>query len=101
MVFKEGVSVTDISYHCTSSFFLSVVTTMNEQVVPSAVVHRTIVKFLTNENVKPAEILMRLRAQSFKECRTEVEIMRRLRLLQGKLRPTSFGNKGSYSSIFW
>jgi len=58
-------------------------------VVPSAVAHCIIVKFLTNENVKPAEILMRLRAQfgdetlsriqvydwskSFKEGRREVE----------------------------
>jgi hypothetical protein len=36
---------------------------MSEQVVPSAVAQRIVVKFLTNENVKPAEILMRLRAQ--------------------------------------
>jgi hypothetical protein len=42
---------------------LSVVITMSEQVVPSAVAQRIIVTFLTNENVKPAEILMRLRAQ--------------------------------------
>jgi len=27
---------------------------MNEQVVPSAVAQRIVVKFLTNENVKPA-----------------------------------------------
>jgi hypothetical protein len=36
---------------------------MTEQVVPSPVELRIIVKFLTKENVKPAEILMRLRAQ--------------------------------------
>jgi hypothetical protein len=36
---------------------------MNEQVVPMAVAQRIIVKFLTNENVKSAEILIRLRAQ--------------------------------------
>jgi hypothetical protein len=36
---------------------------MSDQTVPSAVSQRIIVKFLTNENVKPAEILMRLRAQ--------------------------------------
>jgi len=35
---------------------------MGEQVVPSAVVQRLVVKYLTNENVKPAEILTRLRA---------------------------------------
>jgi hypothetical protein len=62
---------------------------MNEQLVPSAVAQRIIVTFLTNEKVKPTEILMRLRAQfgdetftrtqlydwskSFIEGRTEVE----------------------------
>jgi len=67
-------------------------------VVPSAVAQRIIVKFLTNENVKPAEILMRLTAQfddealsrtqtydwsrPFKEGRTEVENMRRRHFLQ-------------------
>jgi hypothetical protein len=62
------------------------VITINEQDVPSCVAQRIIVKFLTNENVKPAEILKRLGAQfgdetlsrtqmndwskSFKESRT-------------------------------
>jgi hypothetical protein len=32
-------------------------------VTPSAVAQRTVVKFLTNKNMKPAEMLMRLRAQ--------------------------------------
>jgi hypothetical protein len=36
---------------------------MNKQVVPSSVVQNIIVIFLTNKNVKPVEILMRLRAQ--------------------------------------
>jgi hypothetical protein len=36
---------------------------MSEQVVPAATAQLIIVKFLSNENVKPAEILMRLRAQ--------------------------------------
>jgi hypothetical protein len=36
---------------------------MREQVVPSAVAQCIIVKFLTNENVKPAEILIKLREQ--------------------------------------
>jgi len=74
---------------------------MSEQVFPSDVAHRISVKFLSNEKVKPAEILMRFRAQigdetlsrtqayewskSFKEGRTEVENMRRLHLLQGKI----------------
>jgi hypothetical protein len=74
---------------------------MSEQVVPSAVAQRIIVKFLTNENVKLAEILMTFRAQfgdetlsrtqvydcskSFKDGRTEVQNMRRLHLLYGGL----------------
>jgi len=67
-------------------------------VVLSAVVQRLVVKFPANENEKSAEILMRLRAQfgnegrtqmydwsnSCKEGRTEVENLRRLRLLWGK-----------------
>jgi hypothetical protein len=76
--------------------------------VPFAVAQRIILKFLTNENVKPAEILMRLRAQfddetllgiqgynwskSLKEGRTEVENMRRLHLLEGKLWPAFMGS---------
>jgi hypothetical protein len=36
---------------------------MSEQVLPSAAKQGIIVQFLTNENVKPAEIMMRLRAQ--------------------------------------
>jgi hypothetical protein len=74
---------------------------MSEQVVPSAVAQRISVTFVTEDIVTPAEILTRLRAQfgdegssrtqvndwnnSFKECRTEVENMRRIYLLQGKL----------------
>jgi len=75
----------------------SAVITMSEQVVPSAVAQRIVVTFLTNENVKPGEILMRLRAQfgdetlsrtqmydmskSFNKGRKEVENMRRPHLL--------------------
>jgi hypothetical protein len=74
-----------------SACFLSEVIMLSEQVVPSAVVQHIIVKFLTNENVKPAEVLTRFRAQfsdemipqiqvydwskSFKEGQTEVENM--------------------------
>jgi hypothetical protein len=66
-----------------------------------------IVKFLTNENMKPAEILMRLRVQfsnemlsrtkvydwsmSFKKGQIEVENMPRPHLLQGRLWPAFFG----------
>jgi hypothetical protein len=76
-------------------------------VVPSAVGQRILVKFLANEKVNPAEILKRLGAQfgdetlsrthvydsskSFKEGRTEGENMRRLHLIQGKLRPSFLG----------
>jgi hypothetical protein len=61
------------------------------QKVPSDVEQRIVVTFLTNENVKPAEILKRLRAQfgdetlsriqvyacskSFKEDWTVIEVM--------------------------
>jgi hypothetical protein len=87
---------------------------MSEKVVPSAVV-QCMVKFLTNKNVKPAEILMRLRVQagdesrtqlydwskSFKEGQRKAEKMQRLHLLQGKLWPVFFWTlRVSYSSIF-
>jgi hypothetical protein len=57
--------VTVITYNCVflSVCFLSVVITMSEQVVPSTVRQRIFVKFLTNESVKPTEILQKLRAQ--------------------------------------
>jgi hypothetical protein len=90
---------------------------MCEQVDPSAVAQRIIVTFLSNEDVKSAEILTRLRAQfddetflrtqlydwskSFKEGRTKVENMRRLHLLQGKLWPAFFfGGGDSFTSRF-
>jgi hypothetical protein len=82
-------------------------------VVPLAVAQGIIVKFLTNENVKHAEILTRLRvlfgyetlsraqvydwSKSFKRGRKCFENKRRLRLLQGKLTPAIFGIlKASY-----
>jgi hypothetical protein len=76
---------------------------MSKEEGPSAVAKRINVKFLTNENVKPAEILMRLRTQFdyeafsrtqvygwskfFKGSRTYVANIRILLLLQGKLWP--------------
>jgi len=83
----------------------------------SAAAQLVIVNFLTKQNVKPAEILLRLRAQfgdetlstiqvsdwskSFKESRTVADNMRRLYLLQGKIRAAFFGlHKVSYSFIF-
>jgi hypothetical protein len=75
-------------YRCVYSYFLSVAITKGEQVVPSNVAKRITVKFISNEKIKPAEILRRLRAQFgdgtlsrtqvydwskyFKKCRTEV-----------------------------
>jgi hypothetical protein len=53
---------------------MSAVITMNEQVVPLAAAQRITFKYLTNENVKPAEMLNRLRAQFGNETppRTQV-----------------------------
>jgi len=45
--------------HCMSISFLLVAITMSGQVVPSADAQRIIVKFLTNENMKPLETLKR------------------------------------------
>jgi hypothetical protein len=80
---------------------------MSGHVVASVVTKPIIVEFLTNEDVKPAEFLLELRAEfdygtlprirvykyskSFKEGRTEVENERRLYLLQGMLWQVFFG----------
>jgi hypothetical protein len=48
---------------------------MSEQVVPSAVALHIIVKFLTNGNVKPAEILDRLRAQFGDETLLRIQMI--------------------------
>jgi hypothetical protein len=47
---------------------------MSEQVVPSAVAQCIMVTFLTNENVKPADILMRLRAQFGDETLSRTQV---------------------------
>jgi len=47
---------------CVFTCFLSVLIT-SEHVVPMAVAQSIIVQFLTNEKMKPAEILKKLRAQ--------------------------------------
>jgi hypothetical protein len=57
-----------------SDCFLSAVITMSEQVIPSAVAQRIIVKFLTNENVKPADILKALRAQFYDETLSRIQV---------------------------
>jgi hypothetical protein len=46
---------------------------MSEQVAPSAVAQLIIVKFITKENVKPAEILTGLRAQLGDETLSRVQ----------------------------
>jgi hypothetical protein len=58
-----GIPVTVTMYRCLSKCFLSVMITVREQVVLSTVAQRIVVKFLTNEIVKSAEILTRHRAQ--------------------------------------
>jgi hypothetical protein len=63
----EGKPVTVIMYHCICTCLLSVVSTMSEQVVPSAVAQFIVVKFLTNKNVDPAKLLMRFRAKFIDE----------------------------------
>jgi len=47
---------------------------MSEQVVPSGVVQHIIIIFLTNGNVKPAEILIRLRAQFSNEMLSRIQV---------------------------
>jgi hypothetical protein len=50
------------------------VITLTEQVVPSGVTQRTIVKFLTKERMKPAETLMRLRAEFDDETLSRIQM---------------------------
>jgi hypothetical protein len=50
------------------------VITISEKVIPSAVVQYIIVKFLTNENMKPAENLTRLRAQFDDEMLSKTQV---------------------------
>jgi hypothetical protein len=47
---------------------------MSEQVVPSVVVQCIIVKFLTNENVKPVGILTRLTVQFSDEMLSRTQV---------------------------
>jgi hypothetical protein len=47
---------------------------MSEQLVPSAVAQRIVVKFVTNENVKPSEILMKLRAKCGGETLSRIQV---------------------------
>jgi hypothetical protein len=47
---------------------------ISEQVITSAVVQRIIFIFLINENVKPAEILMRLRAHFGEETLSRIQV---------------------------
>jgi hypothetical protein len=79
-----------------STCSLSIVIATKEQVFPSAMAQRIIVKILSSENVKSVQILKRCIAQmsrtqkydwskSFKEGRVTFENMQRLHLLQGNL----------------
>jgi hypothetical protein len=84
---------------------------MNEQGFPLAVGQHIIVKCITSENVKSTEVPTKIRSEvgdetlswaqecdwskSFKECRTEVENMRRLRLLQGRYSQSFFDGEHS------
>jgi hypothetical protein len=119
LVVMDGIPITVTTHRCVSTCFSSVVIMMNEQVVPSAVAQSIIVKFVIEENAKPAEILMRPRAQfddekllarnqvcdwskSFKEGRTVFENMSRLHLLQGKLGPVFLrDSKGVFFFFFF
>jgi hypothetical protein len=56
---------------------------MREQVVPLAVAQRFIVKFLTNENVKLAEILTRFRAQFADETLSRTQFYDWSKLFKG------------------
>jgi hypothetical protein len=58
----EEDTKTVMTYHCVYLSF-SVVITMIEQVVHSAVEQSSFVKFVTSENVKPADILTGLKTQ--------------------------------------
>jgi len=74
LVLWEGIPITVIMYHCVSTCCLSAVIMISEQVVPSAVVQCIIVKFLTNKNMKPAEILMILRAHFGDETLSKTQV---------------------------
>jgi hypothetical protein len=56
---------------------------ISDQVVPSAVAQCIIIKFLTNENVKPAEILIRLTAQLSDEMLSRTQEYDCSKLLKG------------------
>jgi len=62
LVIRKEISVTIITHHCVPIWFLPVIT-ISKRVVHSAFAQRIIVKFLTNDNLKAAEILTGLRAQ--------------------------------------
>jgi hypothetical protein len=79
LTITERIPVTVTTYHCLSTCLLSGVITMRNQTAPSAVAQRIIVEFLTNENVKPAQILTRLGAQFDDEAllRTQVSHLKK------------------------
>jgi hypothetical protein len=75
--------------------FLSIVITMSEQMISSAVAQRIIVKFLSNEQSSAIKHAQGSRCmagdKSFKEGRTDIKNMPRQHLLQRMLWPVFFG----------
>jgi hypothetical protein len=57
---------------------------MAEQEVPSSVVQRIIIKFLTKEDVIPSEIFTRLQAQFGDECLSQPRVFRWAKSFQGR-----------------
>jgi hypothetical protein len=49
---------------------------MSEKEVPNAIAQRIVIRFLTKENVKPAEIFHRLHEQFTKEYLSEAQVLK-------------------------
>jgi hypothetical protein len=74
------------------------------QAVPSDVAQRIIVKLITNENVKPTEILMRLRAQFSDETLSRTQVYDcHLKKTEHWLKTCEYHTlcRESYSQRFW
>jgi hypothetical protein len=76
-----------------STYFSAAVITMSEQVVLSAVAQRIVVTFVTNEHVKPADILKRLRGHFGDETHSRLHHQRTInatyysKLLEDRVKP--------------
>jgi hypothetical protein len=62
-ILKVGMWGADTCFSRLGYLVAAVSSTLSEREVPPAIAQRIIVKFLTNEGVKPSKILTRLRAQ--------------------------------------